>query len=196
LKQVLTLIQKVLELKKEQFAPVDVDSWIDQMGGCDQDPPQVESIVEFIQRERGIIDQLQKSSTTMSQLSSFNVLSGNDLLSLLAPLQKLMKVELQFLLDIEMELLGPFDHQRWSNALMDWSRFTHLYGTLIGSEPRNKKLLRSKLLGKSATWSDVPKEHAILECIQLVSLPSLCLRSKLRFMEVCVATLFMIDCDV
>lgn len=196
LEQVFALIQKVLALKKEQFEPVDVDSWIDQIGESDQDPSQVESIVEFIQQERRIIDQLQKISVTKSQLSRFNVLSGNDLLTLLAPLHKLMKVELQFLLDMEMELLGPFDYQRWSGVLLDWCRFTHLYGTLIGSEPRNKKLLRSRLLGKSATWLDVPKEHAILECLELVSLPSLCLRSKVRFMEVCVVALFMIDCDI
>lgn len=182
--QVFALIQRVLSLKEEQFDPVDVDALINQTGDNYQDPSQVDSYIDFIRDERRLIDKLQNVHVIERQLSALKILTSKELQTLLTPLHKMFKIELDFLLNVEMDLLRPLDHQRWSGALLDWCRLTDFYGTLIGSESRNKKLLRTRSAGISAAGPN-SCEDAILECLELVSLPSLSLRSKTNLVQVC-----------
>jgi hypothetical protein len=71
---------------------------------------------------------------------------------------------------------------------LDWCHSTYLYGTLIGRELRNKRLLRRKLADFSATWSS-SCEEPIPECLEPLSLPSLFLRAKINFVLVREVTL-------
>lgn len=187
LEQVFALIQRVLSLKHEQFDSVNVDALIDQMGRNDQDPSQVEAMIDFIRDERRLIDKLRKAYLVESQFLKLGVLS-KEWLTLLSPLQKMIKIELDFLLDMEMDYLRPLDHQRWSTSLLNWCRFANLYRPLIRTESRNKRLLRNELVAIS-TNRPSSYEAAILECLELVLLPSLSLRFKLNFMQVCEVAL-------
>lgn len=187
--QVFALIKQVLALKQEQFQPVYVDSWIDQKMGCDRDPSQVELIVEFGQRERCLIDQMQNIAVIEGRLLKLNVLTSDELSALFTPLRRMMRAELKFLLSVETDLLRPPPDQQWTEGLREWSLEAEVYGVLIGTEPRNKRLLRSRLVGRTPL-SQNARRDAIFECIALLSLPSLCLRTKVDFVQVSTVLLF------
>jgi hypothetical protein len=177
-----------LALKKELFQPVDVDASIKERKGYDQDPSQVELLNEFIQRERCFIDQMQEIPEIERQLLELDVLTGDELFTLLAPLRRMMRIELEFQLNVEMDFLRPPRDQQWSEAFRKWSRAVQIHGALIGSEPRNKRLLRSRLVGNAAAEPNARRD-VIFACLNLVSLPSLWLRSKVDFVQVCEVAL-------
>ena len=182
--QVLALIKELLALKQGQFQPVDADaSIVARRGGHDEDPSQLGLIVEFSQRERCFIDQLQKLAVAERKLLELNILTSDEFSTFFTPLHQMMGTDLEFLLIVETDLLRPPQDRRWSHAFQEWSQIAETYGTLIGSEFRIKSLLRSKLVDKTPPKQDARRE-AIFECLALLPLPSLCFRSKVEFVQV------------
>ena len=169
---------------------VDIDAALDGIiASISAEPLQPDPIVEdFIAGQRRFVGQLQELPTLERQMRMLKLVPDQQIDAIFQPLSEMLEAELNLLLSIERNLLIPCEAQRWNGALLEWSQRAELYGRLIGSESRNKSLLRARLgSGKpNAGGPNALQTDALTACLRAHSLPLSMLTAKEEFVTVII----------
>ncbi|KAK4241749.1 hypothetical protein C8A03DRAFT_30050 [Achaetomium macrosporum] len=183
---------KELEVIKQTLAmrpgssPIEsaqIDATIRSRRASFEEPPLTDSAIEkFLAQERLFFAQLEDLPTVERQMRILNLLVEDRLSAIFMPLHEFMNAQLRFLLDTERNLLWRPRHQRWSAAFKHWSRNAQLCGKLIGSEIRNKAVLKARL-GTAEGNQFGPQADTIAACFRLISLPARSMLGHLEFLE-------------
>ncbi len=170
-----------------QQADIDAAAIDEIVGPFSPEPPQPDPIMEeFIAGQRQYVGQLQELPILERQTRTLQLLTDQQIDTIFRPLSDMLEAELNLLLAIERNLLIPFEAQRWNGAFLEWSKKAELYGRLIGSESRNKALLRARLGGAepNAGGPKALQTDAIAACLRIHSLPLSMLTAKEEFITV------------
>ncbi|KAK3290986.1 uncharacterized protein B0H64DRAFT_411088 [Chaetomium fimeti] len=179
----INMIEKILSLeRKEPALLVDVD--MEVQNTIRDSICQAEDCFDFL-----LLDDFTRRSWKLIQplvrltsgelVDELGILNPTEWQAIFMPILSIVEAELNFLVEAEANLLQPPWNRHWGMFLGVWEPQIEDYGHIIGSQPRNSKLLRS--LGDGA---DLPRTEAIAKALDYISLPSRLVEMKFEFLSV------------
>ncbi len=186
--QVIAVIKRVLANANlaNSVQHAGVDAAIDEMMGRFYAEPQHPIMEAYTAGHRRCVGQLEELPTLERHIRILRLLTDQQIDTIFRPLSDMMEAELNFLLEIERSMLMPLEAQRWNVAFQEWSEKAELYGWLIGSQNRNKALLRAQLDSGEPNEGgpEALQTEAITACLRIHSLPLRMLTAKVEFITV------------
>ncbi|KAK0647157.1 hypothetical protein B0T16DRAFT_414757 [Cercophora newfieldiana] len=166
--KVLDLIERILCLDNDLVLPVDltVENTIRDMTNQPEDSVDFLILDDFTRRSWRLVQQLV-GLTSHELVDELEILTGREWQAIFKPMLRIAETELSFLLLAELNLLRPPWKRDWSMFSQAWVAEADVYGHAIGSQPRNTKLLRSRVAN-----ADLPRTQAIAKALDYISLPS------------------------
>ncbi|KAK3372908.1 hypothetical protein B0T24DRAFT_621696 [Lasiosphaeria ovina] len=148
----LNTIERIITSRPDYIGPADVDSTLRDRRGYHEDRYETDLIVEeFITGERLYFDNMQELIDDLNAKTDlYSLIIGDEVRTAIAAAEKILEVHLQFLLDLEINLLKPPWDQRWLPVFQMLPKNTDLYTTFIRFEAQNREFLRARV-GNLAT---------------------------------------------
>ncbi|KAK4443349.1 hypothetical protein QBC34DRAFT_211599 [Podospora aff. communis PSN243] len=174
---VLGMIENILALENDLILPVDskINEAIRDSNGQVEDSYDSILLEDFNKREWRLLQQLANLSRA-KLVDELNLLQATEWQRIFTPISKILEAELEFLLEAETNFLRPPWQRQWDTTFKIWESQIANYGHVIGSQPRNSKLLRSR-----ADGTDLSRTEAIANALNQISLPSRLTDMKMEF---------------
>ncbi|KAK5651443.1 hypothetical protein OQA88_12450 [Cercophora sp. LCS_1] len=178
--KVIGMIERILLLENDFIRTVDTA----EVNRAIQRNRSVEDSVEFL-----LLDDFTKRSWTLlrelirlfreQQVEELRVLPAANCKIILTSIEAIIRSELSFLLAAEAILQRRPSLGYWAEIFEQWENCKDSYGYVIGSLPRNSRLLRAHLDDEA----DLVGRKAIVDALDLISLPSRLLDIKSEFLS-------------
>ncbi|KAK4160643.1 hypothetical protein QBC43DRAFT_303568 [Cladorrhinum sp. PSN259] len=153
-----------LQLASGTFASVEdeLNQWWEQHVSSNRTTWMIE---DFIQSEIAYINKLALLVELEDCIIGSKYLSTKESRAVFSPIQKILELQINLLLNIEHNLFEAPTEQEWSEAFTKWSEGEKLYDEVISNERRNKALLRSRFAPSISIQAEI---HT---CLELLSIP-------------------------
>jgi cell division control protein 24 len=181
--KVISMIEKILtlECKHELILAVDakIADTIRYSSGHTEDSDTFLLLDDFARQSWKMLRPLIGLTSDDLVVGALGLLDVAEWQAMFMPVLRILETELKFLLEVEVNLLRPPAGREWSKAFDALEERIADYGQVIGSYPRNSKLLRSR-----ADGADLPRIQAIAKALDHTALPSRLIEIKSEFLSV------------
>ncbi|KAK0634190.1 hypothetical protein B0T14DRAFT_87230 [Immersiella caudata] len=174
--KVVSMIETILALENHVVLP-QIDE-IQYHSGLNGDSDDFLLLDDFTRRSWKALQHLI-GLTSDELVGTFGLLTAVEWQAMFKPILRILGTELRFLLEVEANLLRPVAERQWATAFQIWETRLKDYGHVIGSQPRNSKLLRSRVAG-----ADLPRIQAIGKALDQISFPSRSVEMKSEFFSI------------
>ena len=142
-------------------------------------------VEEFVRDERVYLLQLEQLLESKIAIEKRGMLHNQQLDEIFGPVSIVMDHQIQFLLDMEINLSKPVQEQRWAQPflVLKYGQTFWAYQTLVVEEKKNKSIIESHILGLE---DRIEEEYlgTLTACYNLLSMPRVRLDKHHNLLEV------------